>query len=142
MRMIQVTPSIAIDERELVERFVRAAGPGGQNVNKVSTAVELRFDVRGSASLPDEVKARLERLAGRRLTQDGVLVLSAQRFRTQDRNRQDAVERLADLIRRAAEPPPPPRKKTRPTYASRLKRLEGKARRGAVKSRRGKVGLD
>jgi ribosome-associated protein len=142
MRMIQVTPSITIDERELVERFIRAAGPGGQNVNKVSTAVELRFDVRGSASLPEEVKARLERLAGRRLTQDGVLVLSAQRFRTQDRNRQDAVERLADLIRRAAEPPPPPRKKTRPTYASRLKRLEGKARRGAVKSRRGKVGLD
>jgi ribosome-associated protein len=140
--MIQVTPSIAIDERELVERFIRAAGPGGQNVNKVSTAVELRFDVRGSASLPDEVKARLERLAGRRLTQDGVLVLSAQRFRTQERNRQDAVERLADLIRRAAEPPPPPRKKTRPTYASRLRRLEGKSRRGAIKSGRGKVSLD
>ena len=140
--MIQVTPSIAIDERELVERFIRAAGPGGQNVNKVSTAVELRFDVRGSASLPDEVKARLERLAGRRLTQEGVLVLSAQRFRTQERNRQDAVERLAELIRRAAEPPPPPRKKTRPTYASRLRRLEGKARRGALKSGRGKVGLD
>ena len=134
--MIQVTPSIAIDERELVERFVRAAGPGGQNVNKVSTAVELRFDVRASPSLPDPVKARLERLAGRRLTQEGVLVLSAQRFRTQDRNRQDAIERLSELIRRAAEPPPPPRKKTRPTLASRRRRLVAKTRRGAVKATR------
>src|SRR4051812_45739201 len=140
--MIQVTPSIAIDERELVERFVRAAGPGGQNVNKVSTAVELRFDVRASAALPEQVKARLEHLAGRRLTQDGVLVLSAQRFRTQDRNRQDALERLLQLIRRAAEPPPPPRKKTRPTLASRKRRLEAKTRRGQVKSMRGRPSFD
>ena len=134
--MIEITPEIAIDERELEERFVRAAGPGGQNVNKVSTAVELRFDVRSSPSLPDGVKARLARLAGRRLTLEGVLVLSAQRFRTQDMNRQDALERLLELIRKAAEPPPPPRKKTRPTLASKKRRLESKARRGAVKSLR------
>ena len=136
--MIQVTDEIAIGEDELQERFVRAAGPGGQNVNKVSTAVELRFDVRGSPSLPESVRARLERLAGRRLTLDVVLVLSAQRFRTQDRNRQDALQRLIELIARAAEPPPPPRKKTRPTLASKKRRLEGKVRRGQVKAMRGR----
>lgn len=140
--MIQVTDHIALDERELEERFVRAAGPGGQNVNKVSTAVELRFDVRGSPSLPGPVRARLERLAGRRLTLDGVLVLQATRFRTQERNRQDALDRLIELIRRAAEPPPPPRKKTRPTLASKKKRLEGKVRRGQVKVMRGRPDLD
>ena len=101
--MIPVTDHIALDEKELEERFVRAAGPGGQNVNKVSTAVELRFDVRGSPSLPDGVRARLERLSGRRLTLEGVLVLQASRFRTQERNRQDALDRLLELIRRAAE---------------------------------------
>jgi len=140
--MIQVTDEIAIGEDELQERFVRAAGPGGQNVNKVSTAVELRFDVRGSPSLPESVRARLERLAGRRLTLDGVLVLSAQRFRTQDRNRQDALQRLIELIARAAEPPPPPRKKTRPTLASKKRRLEGKVRRGQVKAMRGRPDFD
>ncbi len=140
--MIEVNDHISIGEDEVQEKFVRAAGPGGQNVNKVSTAVELRFDVRGSPNLPEPVRARMERLAGRRLTLEGVLVLSAQRFRTQDRNRQDALERLLELIRKAAEPPPPPRKKTRPTLASKKRRLEGKVRRGVIKSGRGKVDLD
>ena len=140
--MIEVTPSISLDERELEERFVRAEGPGGQNVNKVSTAVELRFDVRNSPSLPEGVRAQLERLAGSRLTKEGVLVLVAQRFREQARNRQDALDRLVELIRKAAEPPPPPRKRTRPTKASKERRLQGKSRRGEVKSLRGKVRLD
>ncbi|HMO42615.1 MAG TPA: alternative ribosome rescue aminoacyl-tRNA hydrolase ArfB, partial [Phenylobacterium sp.] len=112
--------------------------PGGQNVNKVSTAVELRFDVRRSPSLPNDVAVRLMKLAGRRLTQDGVLVLTAMTHRTQERNRAEALERLVELIRRAAEPPPPPRKKTKPTLASKTRRLESKARRGAVKSARGR----
>ncbi len=140
--MIQVTDEIAIGDDEVQERFVRAAGPGGQNVNKVSTAVELRFDVRGSPSLPEPVRARLGRLAGRRLTLDGVLVLLAQRFRTQERNRQDALDRLIELIARAAEPPPPPRKKTRPTLASKRRRVEGKVRRGHVKALRGRPDFD
>lgn len=136
--MIEVTAEISLDEKELEEKFVRASGPGGQNVNKVSTAVELRFDARKSPSLPDAVSARLQKLAGSRLTLDGVIVILAQRFRTQDMNRQDALERLLGLIRKAAEPPPPPRKKTRPTYASKLKRLEGKNRRSGVKAMRGR----
>ena len=138
--MIPVTPEIAIDEREIEERFIRASGPGGQNVNKLSSAVELRFDVRRSPSLPEDVRRRLERLAGRRLNQEGVLVLSAQRFRTQERNRQDAVARLVELIARAAEPPPPPRKKTRPTRAAREQRLKAKSRRARIKSMRGRPG--
>jgi ribosome-associated protein len=133
--MIRVTGSIAIDERELDETFVRASGPGGQNVNKLSTAVQLRFDVRGSPSLPDAVKARLERLAGQRLTRDGVLVITAQRFRTQERNRADALERLLELIRAAAIPPRP-RRPTKPTKASRQRRLDHKKRRAGVKSLR------
>ena len=135
--MIQVTDTLSIDEDELRERFVLASGPGGQNVNKVSTAVELRFDVRGSPSLPEDVRVKLERLAGARLTREGVLVIVAQRFRTQERNRQDAVERLVELIRQATYKPKP-RRATKPTYASKLKRLEGKARRSGIKRGRGR----
>ncbi len=134
--MIPITRSIALDEREIEESFVRASGPGGQNVNKLSTAVQLRFDVRHSPSLPDHVRHRLERLAGNRLTKDGVLVLIAQTHRTQDRNRQDALERLIAMIREAAAPPPPKRRATRPTLGSKERRLEGKVRRAAIKSGR------
>jgi ribosome-associated protein len=130
--MLRVTGHIEIDEREIDEQFVRASGPGGQNVNKLSTAVQLRFDVRHSPSLPGDVRARLERLAGSRLTRDGVLVIIAQRHRTQLRNRQDALDRLLDLIRRAAVAPIR-RRPTRPTKASRERRIEGKKRRGGIK---------
>lgn len=137
--MIEVTPSIAIDESELREDFLRASGAGGQNVQKVETAVQLRFDARHSPNLPPLVRARLERLAGRRLTKDGVIVITAQRHRTQERNRADALERLLELIREAAAPPPPPRRKTKPTLGSKLRRLEGKKLRAGVKAMRGRV---
>lgn len=137
--MIEVTPDIVLADDEVQLKAVRASGPGGQHVNKVSTAIELRFDVRGSPSLPERVRARLYKLSGNRLTLDGVLVLVAQEHRSQEMNRQAALERLFELIRKAAEPPPPPRKKTRPTLASKRRRLEAKTRRSGVKARRGKV---
>jgi len=133
--MISVTASIAIDERELSESFIRSSGPGGQNVNKLATAVQLRFDVRRSPSLPPAVRARAERLAGKRLTRDGVLVITAQRFRTQERNREDALERLLALLREAAVAPIP-RRPTKPTAGARQRRLEGKRRRAALKGLR------
>lgn len=133
--MIEITDDLALDEREISETFIRASGPGGQNVNKVASAAQLRFDARNSPSLPEPVKARLLRLAGQRVTQDGVIVITAQRFRSQERNRDDARERLTALIRRAAEPPKP-RRKTRPSATQREERLVAKARRGALKARR------
>jgi ribosome-associated protein len=137
---IQITPKIDLDENELTERFVLAAGPGGQNVNKVSTAVELRFDVARSPSLPERVRDRLLVLGGHLLTQDGVLIINARSHRTQERNRADARARLAELIEKACEPPPPPRRKTRPTLASKKRRLETKSARGTIKKHRGRPG--
>src|SRR5215472_308279 len=133
--MIRISDRISIEEGELEESFIRASGPGGQNVNKLASAVQLRFDVRQSPSLADDVRARLERLAGKRLTRDGVLVITAQRHRTQERNRADARERLIELIRQAAVPPVP-RRPTRPTLGSKVRRLEGKKRRGNIKALR------
>ena len=141
MPRIAVTPSISIDEDELHETFVLASGPGGQNVNKVSSAVQLRFDVTGSPSLDGDVRARLSHLSGQRLTKDGVLVISARAHRSQERNRADARERLFDLIRQAAEPPKP-RRPTRTPKSVKRRRLESKKIRSHVKRARGPVRED
>jgi len=137
--MIFVTSAIAVPEDELVFDFIRSSGPGGQNVNKVATAVQLRFDVLHSPSLPDDVRIRLVRLAGKRLTNDGVLVITARRHRNQRENRDDAVERLVEMIRLAAVPPKK-RRKTRPTAASKTRRLEDKRRKSRVKRMRKSLG--
>ncbi|HRF07605.1 MAG TPA: alternative ribosome rescue aminoacyl-tRNA hydrolase ArfB [Xanthobacteraceae bacterium] len=139
--MIAINETIAIDERELDETFVRSSGPGGQNVNKLATAVQLRFDLRGSANVPPAMKARAEKLAGQRLTREGVIVISADRFRTQEQNRDDARARLVELLQRAAVVPKV-RRKTRPTLASKKRRIEGKKHRAEVKNRRGRPDVE
>jgi len=138
--MIRITRTIAIDEREIQEHFVRASGPGGQNVNKVATAVELRFDVANSPSLSEEVRKRLITLAGNRITEDGILIIDSRQFRTQGRNREDAIERLVELVRRAAQRPKT-RRQTRATLASKLRRLESKRRSAETKHVRGLFSL-
>jgi ribosome-associated protein len=139
--MIRIDDRLSIDETEIEESFVRSSGPGGQNVNKLSTAVQLRFDVRRSPSLPNDVAIRLMKLAGKRITKDGVLVLIAQNHRTQERNRAEAMDRLIALIREAAVPPVP-RRATKPTRASKKERLDKKKRRSGIKSLRGRVDFD
>ena len=139
--MIYITENITINEEELCEEFIRSSGPGGQNVNKVATAVQLRFNVFESMSLPDDVRQRLIFLAGKQITQDGVLIIHARRFRTQESNRQDALNRLIHLIQQAAERPKI-RRKTKPTLASKMQRLKNKHHRGEIKQQRSSVLLD
>ncbi|MDD5467012.1 MAG: alternative ribosome rescue aminoacyl-tRNA hydrolase ArfB [Anaerolineales bacterium] len=139
--MIEISPGVRLEENELRLEAVRASGPGGQNVNKVSSAIKLTFDVRNSASLPEEVKARLARLAGKRMTADGLLVIDARRYRTQEQNRQDALQRLAALIEKARQEPKP-RRATRPSAATVRRRLEAKRRRALLKRARRQEGED
>lgn len=136
---IAVTDRLHILKDDLSEDFIRASGPGGQNVNKVSTAVQLRFDLSGNETLPQDVKSRAARLAGSRLTLNGEIVLQADRFRTRERNREDALERLLDLLRKATEKPKP-RKATKPTLGSKKRRLDAKKQRGQIKKMRGRGG--
>jgi len=136
--MIPITPAISLDDAEIQESFIRSPGPGGQKVNKTETGVQLRFDAAASPSLPPAVMARLRKLAGRRMTADGVIVITATAYRTQERNRRDALARLVELIRKAATPPKR-RRATRPTAGSVKRRLESKKRRGDIKKDRGKV---
>jgi ribosome-associated protein len=136
--MIRITSAIALNESEIAEQFIRASGPGGQNVNKLATAAQIRFDAARSPSLPDDVRMRLLELAGRRATSEGVIVIDARRFRTQAKNREDAIERLAELIRKAAHKPKP-RRKTKPTAASQQRRLQAKRAQGEIKQMRQKL---
>ncbi|MGE0503299.1 MAG: alternative ribosome rescue aminoacyl-tRNA hydrolase ArfB [Rhizobiaceae bacterium] len=139
---IDIAPGVFIEERDLSESFIRASGPGGQNVNKVATAVQLRFDAANAAGLPERVRERTLAFAGQRATKDGAVVIEASRFRTQERNREDARARLVALVAKAAEPPPPPRRKTRPSKGAVERRLKAKAGRSTVKKMRGRPERD